>query len=200
MRADYVRNVWDSYYSWMTSGGVRRSWSWSTAGPSKERWSSMATLQESTMLLEHGVSPELVLQMLLSVCSNTTTQKLSNGITNIFLHFDVLSFDNYPVNFFFSALHRRHVKVPGWEDNPTEQVLTLIITTFFLIRNTFGHDNPHVWTLICLLCAGCHSYESSSLTPKYRAAPRCSFPGWRTRLTRYWMASSLIYSVAVQLK
>lgn len=101
MGAEYIRNVWNSYYSWMTSGGARRSWSWSTAGPSKERWSSMATLQESTTLSERGVSPELLQHMLLSVCSNTTTQKLLKCITDIFLHFDVLLFDNYPVNYYY---------------------------------------------------------------------------------------------------
>lgn len=57
----------------------------------------MATLQESTMLSEHGVSPELLLHMLLSVCSNTTTQKLLKCIADIFLDFDVLLFDNYLV-------------------------------------------------------------------------------------------------------
>lgn len=135
MRAECIRNVRNSYYSWMTSGGARRSWSWSTAGPSKERWSSMATLQESTMLLEHGVSLELLLHMLLSVWSNTTTQKLLKCIADIFLHFDVLLFDNYPVLFLFDfALCRRHVEVPGWEDNPTEQVLTLIIATFIWLE------------------------------------------------------------------
>lgn len=60
--------------------------------------------------------------------------------------------------------------------------------------------NPHVWTLICLLCAGCRYYESSSLTPKYLAAPRCLFPGWRTRLTRYWMASSCVLLVDSVIK
>lgn len=165
LRAEYVRNVWNSYYSWMTSGGVRRSWSWSTAGPSKERWSSMATLQGSTMLWEHGVSSEILLMSYPSININDL--------------------------FFIFALCRRHVKVPGWEDNPTEQVLTLIITTFCLFRNTCSHYNPHVWTLICLLCSGCRYYESSWLTPKCLAAPRCLFPGWKTRLTRYWMASSL---------
>lgn len=82
------------------------------------------------------MSPEILLHILLSVCSNTSALKLLNGITDMFLHFDVLSFDNYPVNDFLFVLCRRHVTVPGWEDNPTEQVLTLIITTFYLIRNT----------------------------------------------------------------
>lgn len=85
----------------------------------------MVTLLELTTLLGRGVRPEIIGHMVLYFPLSLWTH------TGVLKFRCSLSSDDYLFNDFDFPVCRWHVEILGWEDNSTQQVLTVINSFLF---------------------------------------------------------------------